>query len=193
MKKFWREFFRIAVAVLLFPVSVYCLFDFGLEIMGYPKMDELLVSLQIPFTTRQITNVGLVLLVVWLLCFFANLWFQKEAARESAETDAERRMAISLDPDRTDEALRPADTSVKCRILLEHTERGYHICYRRVQKTNELVINGMVYDEMTALVETSHELCAIVEGHDIRVGFDGVGFSYVTFDGKRVAKKLRWF
>ena len=193
MKKFWSEFFRITVAVLLVPVSLFCLFDLGLEIMGYPKMDELLMSLQIPFTAKQITNVEVVLFLIWLPCFFGNLWFQKEAARKSAEEDAERRAALFIDPDRTDEPLRPAGTSVKSRILLEHRVGVYHICYRRVKKTNELVINGLVYDEMTARVEPSHELRAMVEGHDIRVGFNSVGFSYASFDGKRVAKKVRLF
>ena len=50
--------------------------------------------------------------------------------------------------------LRMADTDVKSRILLEAQHLGYHIEYRRVKRTNELVVNGRVYDEYEALVET---------------------------------------
>ena len=90
-------------------------------------------------------------------------------------------------------ALRCADTSVKSRTLLETQVSGYHICYRRVKKTNELVVNGRIYDEMTAVLEFEHRLCATVDGHTIEAGYDTESFSYILFDGETVARKKRWF
>ncbi len=57
--------------------------------------------------------------------------------------------------------------------------------------TNELIVNGVVYDEMKAVVEFEHDLCATVDGHEIHAGFDDASYSYITFDGARVAEKLR--
>ena len=52
-------------------------------------------------------------------------------------------------------------------------------------------MNGVVYDEMTALLEFAHDLSATVDGHEIHAGFDGENFSYVIFDGEKVAEKMR--
>lgn len=88
--------------------------------------------------------------------------------------------------------LRYADTDVKSRTLLEADVQSYRICYRRVKKTNELVVNGRVYDEMTAVIEFAHKLCATVDGHKIEAGYDHESFSYIIFDGQTVARKRRW-
>ncbi len=88
---------------------------------------------------------------------------------------------------------RRADLTVKSRTLLEAQVQGYQICYRRVKKTNELVVNGFVYDEFTAVVEFSHKLCARVDGHKIEAGYDSDSFSYILFDDQPVARKRRWF
>lgn len=105
---------------------------------------------------------------------------RKEKARQ-----AEKKNKIS--------AMRRADTSVKSKTLLEAKVQGYHICYRRVKSTNELVVNGWVYDEMTAVVEFEHRLCARVDGHNIEAGCDSESFSYILMDGQTVARKKRWF
>ena len=89
-------------------------------------------------------------------------------------------------------ALRYADTAVKSRTLLEADVQGYQICYRRVKSTNELVINGRVYDERKGIIEFAHKLCATVDGHKIEVGYDKQSFSYIIFDGNEVARKKRW-
>ncbi len=88
--------------------------------------------------------------------------------------------------------LRRADTEVKHRVLLETQAAGYRICYRRVKRVNELVINGYVYWEMEMLVETAHELGAVLGGHQIQAGFDSRN-SYIQVDGATVAKKMRWY
>lgn len=87
--------------------------------------------------------------------------------------------------------LRTADSEVKERILLEAETPGYHIIYRRVKRTNELVVNGMVYDEYEALVEFPHTLTAMVNGHKIEVKYDATSYMYIMFDGEQLAKKIR--
>lgn len=87
--------------------------------------------------------------------------------------------------------LRRADNEVKSRTLLQAEESGYQIVYRRVKKVNELIVNGIVYDEYEALVEFPHTLSAVVDGHKIEVMYDDKSHMYIIFDGKQIAKKLR--
>lgn len=87
-------------------------------------------------------------------------------------------------------ALRMADMDVKNRVLIEGDFIGHHICYRRVKRVNELVIDGYVYADVEMLVENVHVLEAIVDGHRICVGFNGT-HSYISVDGQQVAKKIR--
>lgn len=89
--------------------------------------------------------------------------------------------------------LRMADTQEKARTLLEADALGYHIVYRRVKRTNELVVNGRVYDEYEALVEFPHTLTATVDGHRIEVQYDATSHMYIFLDDKQLAKKLRLF
>ena len=88
--------------------------------------------------------------------------------------------------------LRKADKDVKHRVLLQKRMFNMDICYRRVKRVNELVINGNVYDEFEALAEPAHTLEAYVDGHHILVGYDGVG-SFLKVDGKEILKKIRIF
>lgn len=89
--------------------------------------------------------------------------------------------------------IRGADMTVKNRILLETDANGQHIVYRRVKKTNELIINGFVYAELEMLVEPAHELTAHINGHDYVAGYDGGARSYISVDSEIVAKKIRLF
>lgn len=90
-----------------------------------------------------------------------------------------------------EKALRFADPAVKGRTLLEASVQGYQICYRRVKSTNELVINGRVYDEMKAVIEFEHKLCAQLDGHRIEAGLDHQDHSYILFDGQLIKEKKR--
>ena len=114
-----------------------------------------------------------------------------KTAADRAETERratrDKRRVHGVD----DTGLRRANMGIKCKILLEKTVGDYRICYRRVKSTNELIVNGVVYDEMTAIVEFAHDLSATVDGHEIHAGLDGESFSYVIFDGKKVAEKMR--
>lgn len=87
--------------------------------------------------------------------------------------------------------LRSGYLDEKCRVLLETEKDSLYITYRRVKKTNELVINNNVYDEYTALVEMPHTLTATFAGHKIEAGCDTASHSFIKIDGEIVAKKLR--
>jgi len=87
--------------------------------------------------------------------------------------------------------LRHADMNVKSRILLEAKIERYHIIYRRVKSTNELVINGRVYDEKKGVIEFAHALCASLDGHFFEAGLNSEDFSYISFDGNTLKSKKR--
>lgn len=88
--------------------------------------------------------------------------------------------------------IRKADKEVKHRVLLEARTLNYDICYRRVKQTNELVINGNVYDEIPGVMEYPHTLKAWIDGHYISASFTGT-HSVISVDGEETAKKLRLF
>jgi hypothetical protein len=88
--------------------------------------------------------------------------------------------------------LRKADPNVKHRVLLKTRIFNYEICYRRVKHTNELVINGNVYDELEGVIEFSHILRACIDGHCFIAGFNGT-HSFISVDGQEIAKKIRIF
>ena len=111
---------------------------------------------------------------------------QKEKEIEKHTKKAKRRESGA-----DDKPVRRADRSVKVRILLEVRVEEYEICYRRVKSVNELVINGIVYDEKKGIIEHSHNLSAIVNGHRIDAGFDGMSQSYIKLDGVMIANQLR--
>ncbi len=90
-----------------------------------------------------------------------------------------------------DISIKMADTSVKSKILLKANVKGYKICYRRVKSTNELIVNGFVYDEKKGILEFTHKLCATIDGHEIEAGYNDDGFSYILFDGKLISQKAR--
>ena len=89
--------------------------------------------------------------------------------------------------------LRMADVEVKSRVLASAEAFGHEIVYRRVKRVNELVIDGHVYDEWEALIETAHTLSAQVDGHLFVVGYDGKFYSFIEVDGEVVAKKIRLY
>ena len=76
-------------------------------------------------------------------------------------------------------------------MLLDFKMYGHDVCYRRVGKVNELVIDNMVYDEVEMLFEKVHSLFAVIDGHEIQVGYDGSAQSYAIVDGARVASRVR--
>lgn len=113
---------------------------------------------------------------------------EEEAVIEGGDESSEA--SVTETPDSA--IIREADKDAKHRVLLETRMFNYDICYRRVKHTNELVINGNVYDEYTAVMELPHTLGATVDGHYFEAGHDG-SHSFISVDGENVTKKLRLF
>ena len=130
------------------------------------------------------TALGIILCVAGLLLVpYAVASFKKQK-RES------ERLAVQTDSAST--AIRRMDTAQKGRMLLKADVAEYHICYRRVKFTNELAVNGVIYDELHAFLELEHRLFARLDGHLIEAGFDEKSGSYILFDGKIIKQKRRF-
>lgn len=88
--------------------------------------------------------------------------------------------------------LRKADFNVKYRVFLEYEIYGHKIIYRRVKKTNELVIDDNVYSEYIARMEFWHTLKANVDGHSFEAGIiQMTARCYIAVDGNIVKEKIR--
>jgi hypothetical protein len=87
--------------------------------------------------------------------------------------------------------LREADMSAKARVLIKTSALGREIIYRRVKRVNELVIDGKVYADIELFAEPAHSLSAVIDGHDIEVGFDGMSSSYASLNGQIITRKMR--
>lgn len=114
---------------------------------------------------------------------YQNAVPQAEGAQEAEAAPA---------PVQNSNIIRRADTDVKHRVLLQKRMFNMDICYRRVKRVNELVINGYVYDEFEALAEPAHTLEAYVDGHHVEAIYNGT-HSIINVDGKEVVKKIRIF
>lgn len=87
--------------------------------------------------------------------------------------------------------LRNSDPDKKHRVLLKAQVQGYEIVYRRIRSVNELVINGLVYDEKKGIIEFAHRLTASVGSHIIEAGLNEDSYSYILFDGTEIKRKKR--
>ncbi len=105
------------------------------------------------------------------------------------EADAEGTASASA-PISDSLPLRDADTEARNKIFLQSQLFTHEIVYRRVGDTNELVIDGKVYDEYTATVEGVHVLTANLDGHTFSAGLDGT-HSFISADGEVMERKLR--
>lgn len=102
--------------------------------------------------------------------------------------------AIKADACREDSpVLRTADPSSRVKVFVEADYGSLHIVYQRAKRVNELIVNDRVYAEFEVLVEKEHTLNAVVDGHEIEVGYDGKFMTYINADGKQIAKKKRLF
>lgn len=121
-----------------------------------------------------------------------NKWKKLPDESHEEEEDASFGETVNCDTVEGDSpVIRMADTDVKSRTLLEAEKSGYRILYRRVKRTNELVVNGRVYDEYEALVEQPHTLVAVIDGHKIEVTYDTLSRMYILFDSEVLVKKMR--
>ena len=129
---------------------------------------------------------------VMCLCGVFLFWYVIGVSNyKRKETVRQQKKVKSRSSGQDDSAIRRADGSVKSKILLEATVQSYKICYRRVKSVNELVVNGSVYDEKKGVFEFEHNLSAVIGGHTIEAGYDADSYSYIKFDGRRIAEKRR--
>lgn len=199
----WWESFELFVVGIVVAVVLIALY-FLCWLLSKKRPGWLIVALVL-FVLDTIALAGLyimagevsgildVLLHAWVLYY---LIIGISSARKLKNLAPEEPVAVEADGavvvtavDST--PLRRISEDEKCRILLEHTYGSYHVVYRRVKRINQLVINDYIYDEIELLAEPAHSLSARIGGHDIVVGFDGVGHSYLTVDGEQIAKKMR--
>lgn len=87
--------------------------------------------------------------------------------------------------------LRIADPHVKCKILLETGYAGHKICYRRIKKTEELVVDGYVYDEYVGLPGLNHSMRAVIGGRHYEIGYAN-SRNFFLVDGEIIVNKIRW-
>jgi hypothetical protein len=125
-------------------------------------------------------------LVIGIVTYFKIKNTPEELENAVAEINKE------VESDGNSNVLRMAE-DIKSRVLIEAESNGMHIIYRRVKRTNELVINGCVYDEYEALAEFAHTLTANVNGHKIEAIYDGAYNVKIVVDSEIVAKKMRIF
>lgn len=132
--------------------------------------------------------VGIVACVMGVFLILYVIGSSKYKRKEAARHAKKAKMRID---GKYDTAIRRADYSVKSKILLEATVEEYKICYRRVKTVNELIVNGNVYDENKGIIEFEHNLVAVIGDHKIEAGLDKDSYSYIVFDGERIAEKRR--
>lgn len=123
--------------------------------------------------------------VILLLLELEKKAAKKETARQKTQKAKVGTYGIDTPP------LRNADKVKKEKILLSVGVKDFCIIYRRIKFVNELVVNGMVYDEKKAVLEFLHNLSAVIDGHTVEAGYSDDAYSYIRFDGQTVARKRR--
>ena len=132
------------------------------------------------------------LFIVLPVLLIVLLRFMKWAKKKEAERrDAHTAWQPKADSGKNSPVLREAEKAKKGRILLKATNDKYEIVYRRLKKVNELIVNGMVYDEMKAVLEVEHTLSAVIDGHVIEAGLEDEFYSFIRFDGNILDTKRR--
>ena len=131
---------------------------------------------------------ALVCLILGVRAHFKLKELPEPATASAVEVDFSP--AMTDIPDST--PLRAVDPAEKARTLLEVKVGERSVVYRRVKRTNELVIDGQVYAEYKAFFELAHQLTARIDGHEIAVGLNpATSVSYCLVDGQVIMEKLR--
>ena len=197
MEFFPMSVFYVAIAVALVMIGLYVLaffmsskgrvgwLIFALVLLGF-------YGISLDMTLDYLFHIWII--VILSLGIGAHFKLKKlpeepELAVASVEETGAEATAESADS----RPLGMADMEVKSRIFLQVEANGYTITYRRVKKTNQLLINNHVYDEYEALVEQAHVLSATLGGHLYEVGTGSNSVMFIDVDGQRLAKKLRIF
>lgn len=200
---FW---IAVVVAVLILAFYVLCFFLSGKNRVGWLitalvcfALDTVVMFLYYGISADMIMDIVFHVWVIVSLSIGIHAHFKRKKLMESW-ADAEQDGDAWTEGGEVSEQGAPgdspargvADPNVKHRILAQAEQFGHTVIYRRVGKTNELVIDGKVYDEYTASMEQPHELAARVDGHEFTAGLTKGSRSYITADGETVAKKMRW-
>ena len=199
----WVLWVALAVALVILSLYLFCWLFSTKNRVGWLIAAVVLFSLD---TIVMFLYYGITLAIFfdllfhgWVLyCLISGIVAHNKLKKLPPEEESSTSSADTLV---TDEAgtvlstpvLRSADYSVKARLLAEGRTLNHQIQYRRVKRINELVIDGNVYDEIELLVEHGHALNALIDGHAIQAGFDGIAHSYIKVDGKVIAKKVRLY
>ncbi len=148
-------------------------------------VDTLAMFAMTGFSTDSIIDIVFHVWVIAYLIIAINTFNKiKKAPEEPIQEQTDTDMSeINSSP------LRAAE-DVKNRVFLETDAFDMHIIYRRVKHTNELVINGFVYDEYEAFAEFAHTLIANVNGHKIEAIYDG-RYVKIIVDSEEKANKIR--
>lgn len=137
---------------------------------------------------RWYSMIGIVMI---LLGCFLFLYLAASTKHKKAEAQKRESKMHNCNTAKNDPVLRQSDNSRKIKILLNASADNYKIIYQRTKLTNELVINGNVYDEKKGLIEFEHALSARIDGHLIEAGLDENSHSYIKFDGRIIKEKMR--
>lgn len=195
--------FIIAIAVIMTLTYLLCWFKAKNKKSTWLIVGLVLISIDSAFLLMggvSIESAIDILFHIWMIFSISQGISANKKLKELPEEDeaefGERTETdnAELQPQAVNTAFkRTAEIGVKNRIFADAKVENYIIIYRRVKRVNELVINGYVYDDVEMLIETEHELKAVIDGHEIVAGFDGTITSYINFDGNQVAKKTRLF
>lgn len=196
---FNRSVFSVFLVIALVIVALYLIsWIFSKNKVGWIIFALVIFSLDtvgmLVFAGIDIANIVDVIFHGWIIVSLSigiTAHFKLKKLPPEEQPEAEQVEQPSAIPQYS-QVLRIADVDVKSRTLLEGDVFGHSVVYRRVKKTNELVVDGNVYGEYIATIEIPHSLKATIDGHEVEVGFDGT-FSYLKVDGSLDAKKLRLF
>ena len=135
-----------------------------------------------------------ILMHIWVISYLiiGIVTYFKMKKTPAELTEAVEEINTNVDSEGNSNVLRKAEDE-KCRVFVEAESNGMQIVFRRVKRTNELVINGCVYDEYVALAEFAHTLTAHINGHKIEAIYDGTSSVRIVVDSEIIAKKMRIF
>lgn len=139
----------------------------------------------------EISGIVDIVFHLWVLYYLVIGIINGNKLKKLPEEEEVQHAEITLPDNST--PIRACEEGEKHRVLLECDWMGHKIVYRRVKKTNELVINSHVYAEETFLMEPPHALMARIDGHTIVAGLNESNVSYISIDNETVKKKLRLF
>ncbi len=156
-------------------------------------LDTILMFLYFGFTVDIFIDLAFHVYVIVSLSIGIHSHYKLKKLPPEEQNPPARQQSPETSNEQTEDSpiLRPVDLTVKSRILLDATYLNHTIVYRRVKKTNELIIDGNVYAEYTAKLEFDHSLVAHVNGHIFVAGLS-FSRSFIAVDGTLLKQKLRW-